>query len=136
MERRMRLQKSGHEEKRMVLELAQKPLGFAGHERIDVVLRLQIRSDLVIQPHLAGPRAPLAPQVGQLRKSAAVIEHGFEKLGAVLMRRDIVGVELGLGTEVHEPVVEPEVIIEAMQMRLVEMHLADQASDVAMIAEM
>ena len=136
MEGRVRLQESGHQEKGMVLELAQKSRGFASHERIHVVFRLQIRTDFVIQPHLAGSRASFAPQMGQLRKSAAVIEHGLEKLGAVLMRGDVVGVKLRLRAEVHEPVVEPEMIIEAMKMRLVEMHLADQAGDVAVVAEM
>src|SRR5260370_38481230 len=118
MERRMRLQEPGDQEKWRVLVLTQKTRRLKGHKCVDVILRLQVRSDLVVDLHLPRPRTLAAPQMGPLRKSAAVIEHRLEEIRPLLVRGDIVSVKWRLRAEVHQPVVESEVKLEAMQMRL------------------
>src|ERR1019366_7573845 len=128
-ERIVRLEVGRDQEERLaravVLEEAD---GLAGDEALEVVRLFQFRhaadrheswSSVVLANARPGI-AELAPEVVDLRVARA---------GIALA--ELVGEDFGLRSEILEPVVEVEAVVEAVGLGVNEMHLADQAGHVA-----
>ena len=106
--------------------------GFASHERLEVITLGDLRGtadvgttfSVVLFAYAFPGVAEIAPKVVDLGIAGPRISEG-----------EFLDVELGLGPEILEPIVEIEAVVEPMRLGVHEMHFANESGHVAGSAE-
>ncbi len=103
-----------------------------------MVLGFKLRGHTVKVPSLnvTDPWAAFGPQPVYIRQAGTAVVHSVEKLRAQRMVGNLVGVVLYLRAEVHQPVVDGQIILEAVIVGISKMHFAHQSGQIAVFCEM
>ena len=134
----MRFHKTGEQKERLSAVSVYELRRFAGYKHIQMVFWFEFRGYAVKVPSLdvPDPGAAFWPQAVYVRQAGAAVIYRFKKVLPHRMVGDFVGVVLYLRTEVHQPIVDGHIVLEAVIMGIYEVHLTYQGGQIAVFGEM